>query len=41
MNLSPFLLFRYLNKMHDDLDVKGDEEKELEQKYVLPLLLNM
>ena len=32
---------RYLNKMHDDLEIQGEEEKELENKYVLPLLLNM
>ena len=32
---------RYLNKMHDELKIEGDQEKELENKYVLPLLLNM
>ena len=27
--------------MNDDLDLEGNEEKELELKYILPLTLNM
>lgn len=32
---------RYLEKMNDDLDLEGNEEKELELKYILPLTLNV